>query len=196
MHYIGLFLLLSYFVSAYTVVKLNHKNIYKNIYLIDTLTCIGCIILPIIIVNFPIYYPISNYIDYILRFAICISSIIGYHHLLPLISIYDQTDIYKDKSLQKKLDYAYNLNIGFTLNGWSLIHIIFYMAMVLKFPHYNIITFICGIGWELFEFLLFLFLKYVKKNKPDDIWWYYDLRDLVANTIGMTIGILIIKYFY
>jgi hypothetical protein len=116
---------------------------------------------------------------------ICVLIIMIYGHL--------RCQLFPDP-LQKKLPI-------WDLDGWSVIHFLFYMSMSFMYPKYFWTITICGILWELFEeycnvYQPTIFKKYgpcastdVALQKGNErIWWYGKISDIVMNVLGSILG--------
>lgn len=91
-----------------------------------------------------------------------------------------------------------------SIDGWTLSHVLYFSYMGFLFPTYIYELIILGIFWELFEegFGL-LGLLYpnntLMKNCFEDYnhpgrWWYGKKEDILANMIGLLIGLLLREF--
>lgn len=63
------------------------------------------------------------------------------------------------------------------LNGWNISHILSFMVLTIVFPEYSLFLFFGGIIWELLEI----------------IWQVENYLDIAWNTIGILLGLTILK---
>ncbi len=90
------------------------------------------------------------------------------------------------------------------LDGWSLVHLLFYMLQGYLYPNSFYFSMSMGILWELFEQFYGKnppeFLRgfgHCAKTDPDDtdtkLWWYGKISDLIMNGSGFLIGLYLTK---
>ena len=82
---------------------------------------------------------------------------------------------------------------------WSLSHLIFYFILVYIYPEEWFFIFILGVIWELIEYWMGGFnpknisnlLGGCKLDTSDKTWWYGKISDIVANSIGIILALII-----
>ena len=85
---------------------------------------------------------------------------------------------------------------------WSVTHILFYFALTYIYPNEYVYIFILGILWEISEYILGGLnpknIKYLMGEcgymKKDESWWYGKFSDILANSIGIMLALLLKKY--
>jgi hypothetical protein len=126
---------------------------------------------------------------YILIFIICVISILLYGRYSCI------NNNFKDPLQKSLIPFIKNHD----LDGWSGIHLIFYIIIGLLYPKTLILTMILSIIWEIFEtWVKFIkpdflkgygFCKLSKNNiKNNNIWWYGKWTDIIINLLGFMIG--------
>lgn len=100
---------------------------------------------------------------------------------------------------------------------WGLSHIILFFIVTYLFPNRYIFITICGILWELIEHIIRYILNYiyinnllnnyyhtildnyVKKKREKYItsnnWWYGRPEDILYNSVGIILALLVISIF-
>lgn len=94
-------------------------------------------------------------------------------------------------------------NEGLKLDGWGILHILFFMFIGYLQPNHNLAALLYGIGWELFETLLGqckimvggVRLKLIGDQLADgtptgndESYWYGRQSDITMNMTGYIIG--------
>ena len=81
---------------------------------------------------------------------------------------------------------------SFSIDGWSLTHLLFYMLIGFQYPNSIYLTMTSGILWELFETYVGYFKPSLLKNfgfiTDEKMWWYGKFSDIIINFIGFKIG--------
>ena len=116
--------------------------------------------------------------------------------VLPILFIFPYG---KFRCRHKKFKDFLETSLFLGLDGWSVSHFFWYMALGYIFPETFILTTCIGIIWELFEY-------YYGKKRPGWLsgygdcqglesdkegygnWWYGKWSDIVCNTSGFLIG--------
>lgn len=82
---------------------------------------------------------------------------------------------------------------GFS-DGWAFLHFACYLIITYIFPKYWITIWICGVLWEIIEFIFkdhpfyFSGCKYKLTTDKAEGWWYGRYEDIIVNTLGMYLG--------
>tara|TARA_E500000331_G_scaffold125059_1_gene122736 strand:- start:4678 stop:5091 length:414 start_codon:yes stop_codon:yes gene_type:complete len=126
---------------------------------------------------------------------ICIISI----YLILLILIYRMClqwfdiELYNDPLIVK-------LHPDLPFDKWQLSHFVAYMIAASFYPHYKYFLFFVGIIWEIIEIILGkIFITDIDTiNKIDKInqWWYGSPYDIIANGLGILVGVYLLNPIY
>lgn len=85
------------------------------------------------------------------------------------------------------------------LDGWGIIHFLFYMMLVYLYPAQWKLIFIYGVSWEILESYFYdhpFYLSECSYNlATDDVpgWWYGRWQDVIMNSLGMMVGYYLAK---
>ncbi len=132
---------------------------------------------------------------YILIAIIIIIFTIGYYYICNSNNIeFNNYDI-----LSKNYN---NTNIKILdnyLEGWGLSHLILYFILTYIYPSEWLFLLICGIIWEIIEYVISLYHKKINKfyicsnyNENND-YWYAQYEDIIMNILGIILALLIRK---
>lgn len=114
---------------------------------------------------------------------ICIVSL----YIISLILIYRgclywfDIELYNDPLIVK-------LQPELPFDKWQLSHFVAYMVAASLYPHYKYILFGLGIIWEIIEVIL--------GQLSNSIWWYGTHLDLIANGLGILVGVYLLNPIY
>lgn len=84
------------------------------------------------------------------------------------------------------------LFINSHFDQWQLSHFIVYMIAASLYPHYKYTLFVFGIIWEIIEIILGQFFARSKDNQ----WWYGSHYDIIANGLGILVGVYLLNPIY
>ncbi len=80
-------------------------------------------------------------------------------------------------------------------DGWSLTHLVFYFMLTHICPQKWKIIFIAGVMWEVIESAIGtpgMITRNMHLTDPKDkVWWYGKVSDIVINTIGIMIALVV-----
>ena len=82
--------------------------------------------------------------------------------------------------------------IIYDLDFWGLSHILLFFIMTIIFPKQYMFLFLLGIIWEIGEGFLYLYFSYLN-IKCYKKWWYFQFIDILYNSIGIILALLIRK---
>jgi len=90
----------------------------------------------------------------------------------------------------KKTDVAKGLAVTMVhLTGWRISHLLLHMILGIIYPDKLLLFFTLGVIWEVIEYLIGAY--------SSDKWWggsvWAHAQDIIANTLGFLLGILISK---
>ena len=137
------------------------------------------------------------------RFMLGIMLIVGlviilYHQVLMLL-------YGKDKFVEKDI-LKHNLcttSLGFNYcSWWAISHFVFYAILGFLFPKYWVLLIIIGILFEGFEYLWGRYyegksnVRFFNNKEIDAPYFFFNIRDIIANILGLTFGILLFKALY
>lgn len=80
------------------------------------------------------------------------------------------------------------------LDGWGILHFLFFMAISYMYPTHLLFIFVMGILWEIIESIFHEHPFYISKCSynlaTDQVagWWYGRWQDIIMNTLGMILG--------
>ena len=78
------------------------------------------------------------------------------------------------------------------LDGWSLTHVVLYFMLAYIYPKKWKIIFITGVIWEIIESAIGTPLcRTIRQSGVLDCWWYGKISDVVVNSIGIALALLI-----
>lgn len=139
-----------------------------------------------LILLFPFMFRCLKSMKFCETTEICIVSI----SLILLIIIYRiclqwfGVELYNDPLIVK-------LHPDLPFDKWQLSHFIVYMIAASLYPHYKYTLFGLGIIWEIVEVLLGHI--YASSNS---VWWYGTPNDIIANGLGILVGVYLLNPIY
>lgn len=95
------------------------------------------------------------------------------------------------------------------LDGWGLMHFLFFALLTTLFPRLWWLIFLLGVGWEILEYYMntstFTTCSKRKENREKNgmithtaeeyKWWYARWQDVVMNTVGIGVALLLYAAF-
>jgi len=87
-----------------------------------------------------------------------------------------------------------NFSLSKNVDGWILVHILFYALIGYLYPYSIRLSFLLGCIWESFELWLGTTKPPILSGfgycgvKKKQFWWYGRFDDIIANIIGLAIG--------
>lgn len=85
-------------------------------------------------------------------------------------------------------------------NGWAFSHFILFFILTYIYPSEWLFLLICGIIWEIIEYILSLkyfkklFKYYIDSNYDENNnYWYAQYEDIITNILGIILALLIRK---
>jgi hypothetical protein len=85
------------------------------------------------------------------------------------------------------------------LDGWGILHFLFYMILAYFYPTHLLLIFMMGVGWEILESYFYDHPFYLSKCNynlsTDGVagWWYGRWQDIVMNSLGIIVGYYLAK---
>jgi hypothetical protein len=127
----------------------------------------------------------SPYLGITIIFILCVLSIVVYGSFR--CSVKDFKDPFAKSFVKEPFDRF--------LDGWGILHFIFYAVLAYMYPKMNTLIFIWlgGVLWELIESIFKDHPFYISKcnyviDTDKGSWWYGRWQDIVMNTLGMVCG--------
>jgi hypothetical protein len=165
--------------------KISRDTQHKYIYTVSIL----------LILLFPFMFRCLKSMKFLEITEICIVSI----SLILLIIIYRiclqwfGVELYNDPLIVK-------LHPDLPFDKWQLSHFIVYMIAASLYPHYKYTLFVFGVIWEIVEVILGkIFITDIDTiSKIDKInqWWYGSPYDIIANGLGILVGVYLLNPIY
>jgi len=153
--------------------KISRDTQHKYIYTVSIL----------LILLFPFMFRCLKSMKYLEITEICIVSI----SLILLIIIYRiclqwfGVELYNDPL-------TIPLHTELPFDKWQLSHFFVYMIAASLYPHYKYTLFGVGIIWETIEVIL--------GQLSNNIWWYGTPKDIIANGLGILVGVYLLHPIY
>ena len=137
----------------------------------------------ILILSFPFMFRCLKNMKFCETTEICIASL----YIISLILIYRgclhwfDIDLYNDPLTVK-------LHADLPFDKWQLSHFFVYMVAAALYPHYKYTFFGLGVIWETIEVIL--------GQLYNNSWWYGTHVDLIANGLGILVGVYLLHPMY
>ena len=149
----------------------------------------------ILILSFPFMFRCLKNMKFCETTEICIVSL----YIISLILIYRgclhwfDIDLYNDPLTIK-------LHTDLPFDKWQLSHFVVYMIAASLYPHYKYTLFGLGIIWETIEVILgkifITNMDTINKISKINQWWYASPYDLIANGLGILVGVYLLHPMY
>jgi len=137
----------------------------------------------ILILSFPFMFMCLKNMKFCETTEICIVFL----YIISLILIYRRClhwfdiDLYNDPLIIP-------LHTELPFDKWQLSHFFVYMIVASLYPHYKYTLFGVGIIWETIEVIL--------GQLSNNIWWYGTPKDIIANGLGILVGLYLLHPIY